>query len=326
MKLGVISTAFGDLTLEQALARCRALGLDYVELGVGGYNPKTHCDPHALLASPAKLDELRGMLDHHGVRVSALNVSGEPLHPDAEIASEWERDFRAACELSGHLDTGRLVLMAGLPGGPGDRNPNWITYPWPPRNVELLEWQWRERAIPFWRERARAAVDADLKLCFEMHPNDLVYNPESLLRLRSEVGECVGANLDPSHLLWQGMEIGEVVRSLEDCIFHAHAKDAALNPWAARRHGVLDPKPQGAEGERGWLFRTVGYGNDAGWWRGFVSALRMAGYDFVLSIEHEDPLMDPVEGLEKAARFLQEQVIAEPRGALWFDQGTEETR
>jgi sugar phosphate isomerase/epimerase len=183
----------------------------------------------------------------------------------------------------------------------------------------VLRWQWEERLVPYWREQGRIAEDHGVRLCFEMAPNDMVYNPRSLLRLREAVGPVIGCNFDPSHLFWQGIDPLEAIVELRDAVYHVHAKDVRVDPRVARVHGVLDPAPYSDFGRRAWTFRTVGYGHDETFWRDFVSTLRVIGYDDVLSIEHEDELLDPDEGLEKAVRFLAPIVLEQPIGAMWWD-------
>jgi sugar phosphate isomerase/epimerase len=151
-----------------------------------------------------------------------------------------------------------------------------------------------------------------------MHPGFVVYSPETLLKLRSIAGPNVGCNYDPSHMFWQNIDPIGAIRILGDAIFHVHAKDTQLYSANLVKTGVLDTKPYTDERNRSWIFRTCGYGHGAEWWKEFVSTLRMFGYDDVLSIEHEDSLLSPEEGLTKAARFLQEIVIQEQPAAAWW--------
>ncbi len=320
MELGVVSTVFAEQSFGDALENCRRLGIRQLEVCAGGFFPKNHCDPERLLAHKRQLTTFKELLKRHEVTISAFAIHGEPLHPDEAIASRYDKAFRAACELAQRLGVTKLTLLAGLPGAsPKDPNPNWIISPFPPRNLEQLEWQWNERLIPYWRRQADVASNAGVRLCFEMVPPDLVYYPAALLRLRDAVGPTVGANLDPSHLIWQGMDVKEVISELGEAIYHVHAKDTRLNPHNVRRQGILDAKPFTLERERSWLFRIVGYGSGPLWWRDFISALRIAGYDGVISIEHEDPLLDPLEGLEKTVDFLRPMLPKKPRAGLWID-------
>ena len=159
---------------------------------------------------------------------------------------------------------------------------------------------------------------AGVRIAIEMHPNFVVYNPETMLRLRAVAPGVIGCNFDPSHLFWQGADPVAAIRALGDGIYHVHAKDCRLDPRNIAVNGVLDAKNYTRELERSWIFRTVGYGNDAGTWKAIVSALRLAGYDHVLSIEHEDSLMSGAEGLRKAVAFLRDVVIREPAGIAYW--------
>jgi sugar phosphate isomerase/epimerase len=320
MEIGVLTTVFADSSLADALPVINRLGIGKIEMGCGGLFPKNHCDPASLLASPGALAEYRDLLRSYGVEVAALAIHGQPLHPDQEISQRYATEFEQACLLAAELGVTKLTLLAGLPEAyPGDRYPNWVWYPFPPENLRRLEWQWAERLIPYWKRQAPIAADCGLRLCFEMHPAELVYNVRTLLRLRDAIGPVVGANLDPSHLTWQGMDITEVVSALSDVIYHVHAKDSRINARALSRNGIIDSRPLGDVAERSWLFRTIGYGQNEEWWRSFMSSLRAHGYDDVLCIEHEDPLLDPVEGLERGVEFLSQFVLRKPPSKLWYD-------
>jgi sugar phosphate isomerase/epimerase len=320
MELGVVTTAFADLPLADVLEHCRRLGITKLELGAGGFFPKNHCNPKELLADKSALATFTDLLKRNDMSVCAFAVHGEPLHPDPAIAESYKNDFRDVCELAYRLGVTKLTLLAGLPGASAnDPNPNWIVNPFPPRNLQQLEWQWTERLLPYWKMQAQVATGAGVQLCFEMVPPDLVYFPGALLRLREAIGPIVGANLDPSHLIWQGMDATEVIDELGDAIYHVHAKDARVSARNVRRQGILDAKPFTNEPERSWLFRTVGYGSGPLWWRDFISALRVVGYDGVISIEHEDPLFDRLEALEKAVEFLRPILPEKPRANLWFN-------
>src|ERR1700688_3597418 len=211
-------------------------------------------------------------------------------------------------------DHGATISALSSHGTP----PNWVTCPWPPEYLKLLEWQWNEVVAPYWVEQAKFAADHGVKVAIEMHPGFVVYNPESMLKLRSIAGPTIGCNFDPSHLFWQSIDPIAAVRVPADAIFHVHAKDTQIYSANLPRTGVLDTKSYTEERERSWIFRTCGYGHGAEWWSEFISTLRMFGYDSVLSIEHEDSLLSPEEGLTKAATFLNNIVIRERPGAAWW--------
>jgi len=199
-----------------------------------------------------------------------------------------------------------------------DIYPNWVTCPWPDDFSKVVKWQWEEKVIPFWREEVEFAKKHKVRICLEPHPGFVVYNTETLLKLREAVGETIGANLDPSHLFWQGMDPIKVVRELGSAIYHVHAKDTKIDPVNTPINGVLDTKPYSEEIKRSWIFRTVGYGHSYDFWKDFVSALRLVGYDDVLSIEHEDSLMSVNEGFRKAVKFLKEVIVEESKAKMWW--------
>jgi len=212
-----------------------------------------------------------------------------------------------------------VIDFSGCPGdSPTSKRPNWVTCPWPPEYLETLEWQWNEVALPYWTQQARFAADHGVKIALEMHPGFLVYNPETMLKLRGAAGSTIGCNYDPSHMFWQGIDPIAAIRILGDSIFHVHAKDTQIYERNLPLTGVLDTKRYTDERNRAWIFRTCGYGHGEQWWREFASTLRMFGYDYTMSIEHEDSLMSPEEGLSRAAAFLNQIVLREPPGAAWW--------
>jgi len=319
MKVGVFLALFGNQTLQKALDYITKLGIDTVEIGAGNWPGDSHCKPAELLADKKKLDGFKATLKDYGVTISALSCHGNALHPNEAIAKanhEVQRNTILLCE---KLRVDRMITFSGCPGGgPEDKTPNWATCPWPPDFLDVLKYQWEKKAIPYWRREARFAKEHGVKICFEPHPGFIVYNPETMLRIRKACGKNLGCNFDPSHFFWQGIDPIAAARDLGEAIFHVHAKDTKINPYKTAVNGALDTKHYGDVFNRSWVFRTVGYGHDENWWRDFISTLRTVGYDDVLSIEHEDSLMSQNEGLTKAVQFLQGLVIQEKTGAMWW--------
>ncbi|MEI7645743.1 MAG: sugar phosphate isomerase/epimerase [Chloroflexales bacterium] len=319
MKLGVLTVLFQDRPLTVMLDNVANLGLHAVELGTGAYTSNAHCDPAALLADPTAIKALKHAVARRGLIISALACHGNPLHPNQALAAEHDQVYRDTVRLAIELGVDVVNLFAGCPGDSADsRYPNWVTCAWPLDFAEILRWQWEERVIPYWTEAGRFAEEHGVKLGFEMHPGFVVYNPETLLRLRAAVGTVIGTNYDPSHLFWQGIDPVAAIRALAGTIYHVHAKDTFIDPLNVAVNGVLDTKPYSDLAHRAWIFRTVGYGHDQLSWRGIVSALRLTGYDGVISIEHEDPLVSVDEGLRRAVSFLNDVILAERPSAMWW--------
>ncbi len=319
MKIGVFTALWGNLSFEQALDKAQAAGLRAVEIGAGGYPGNPHCPVADLLASQARRDEWLGQIKARGLTLSALSVHNNPVHPDKAVAEEADRVIRDAVRLAQLLGVPVVNGFSGLPAGaPGDTRPNWVTCPWPPDFLEMLDYQWNRVTIPYWKETARYIADHGVKFAFEMHPGMLVYNVDTLLRLREAAGEVLGCNFDPSHLWWNGVDPVEAIRALGAAIFHVHGKDVYADPVNVRVNGCNDNKPYNQIPRRSWTFRSIGYGHDLKAWKDIMSAFRMIGYDYVISIEHEDALMSPDEGLAKAIATLQESVIVEPPGEMFW--------
>jgi sugar phosphate isomerase/epimerase len=304
--------------LKDVFKKLAGLNIQTVELGTGNYPGDPHCKL-SMLDNVAELREFKKQLADQEFSISALSCHGNPLHPDADRARHDSEVNRKSILLAEKLGVPVVVDFSGCPGdSPAAKYPNWVTCPWPPEYLEVLRWQWDEVAAPYWIERAKFAADHGVKIAIEMHPGFLAYSPETLLKLRAIAGPSLGCNYDPSHMFWQGIDPVAAIRVLGDAIFHVHAKDTQMYPANLPRAGVLDTKNYTDERNRSWIFRTCGYGHGAEWWKEFVSTLRMFGYDYVLSIEHEDSLMSAEEGLMKAASFLNDMVIKEPAGAAWW--------
>ncbi|MBM3773718.1 MAG: sugar phosphate isomerase/epimerase [Acidobacteria bacterium] len=322
MKLGVFTLLFGAKPLEETLDYLVSLGVQTVEFGAGGYVASAHFPVARLLEDGAALGRLKNAVQQRKLEVSALSCHGNPLHPNPDIARAHHQDFVSACQLAARLDAGVVNTLSGCPGSdPAARFPNWITCPIPPEDfLRPLEWQWSERVIPYWKEAARIAAASGVRVGIEMVPNNVVYNLETLFQLRNATSETIGANLDPSHLFWQGADILTVIGRLGPAIHHFHAKDSGINEEVVRANGIIDPKSLTDEPRRSWIFRTIGHGHDQLLWNRIVAHLRMAGYDGALSIEHEDSLMSADEGLRKAIAFLQQALIREKPGLAYWAQ------
>ncbi len=320
MKLGLMASLLNGRPYEEALDFVASEGLQAIELGTGNYPGDSFVNLQELLSDDGKLRSWKGAIDSRGLELSAFACHGNPLHPQAEVARAHHEVFRNTVLLAEKLGVRRVTLFSGCPGDQTSTYPNWVVAAWPTDFQEVAKWQWEEKVIPYWREQAEYARQHDVLLAFEMHPGMVVYNPETLLQLREACGENIGANFDPSHLYWQGVDPVLAIRALgrEGCIFHVHAKDTALDPVNSPLNGVLDTKNMARVADRSWIFRSVGYGHDALHWKQIVSALRIVGYDYVLSIEHEDAVASIEEGLRKAVGVLQECILTEEPATPWW--------
>jgi sugar phosphate isomerase/epimerase len=307
--IGVFDPVFDHLSLDEMLDKVAGYGLEAMEIGTGGYPGTKHCPVGDLLSDHAKLRAWKKKFEDHNLMVATLSCHGNPVHPDAKIAARDAEIFQRTVLLAEKLGVEVIVGFSGCPGGsPTDTMPNWATYRWPPEYAQILDWQWKEKVIPYWKQAAKFARDHGIrKLAFEMHPGFVVYNPMTLLRLRDAVGEEIGANCDLSHLFWQGCDPVEVIHLLgkQGAIFHAHMKDTVMFKDNVNKYGVLNFAFETKDlSQASETFRAVGYGHSANTWKEIVRAYMDVGYQGILSIENEDPILPGEVGVERAAYVL----------------------
>jgi sugar phosphate isomerase/epimerase len=312
MKIGMITDSLPGTDFEALVQTAARLELDMLEFGCGNWSSAPHLDLDRMLDSDSARRDFKARLDSHGIAISALNCSGNPLHP-GERGRRHDAVTRKTIKLASLMNVPRVVMMSGCPGAPGDSSANWITTEWPPEVREILRWQWDDVLIPYWRDLVGYAGNLGVrKLCLELHGHQNVYNVRTLAKLRAVVGETVGANLDPSHLMWMGADPIAAVRALGDAIYHVHAKDTRIDPVVAGINGIIETIPGDKFSDRAWNYITLGYGHGEAWWRELVAALAAVGYDDVFSIEHEDPMLSALEGVEKSVAFLRNVLINRP--------------
>ncbi len=320
MKLGVLTVPLYSKSLEEALEYLSGLGVQCVELGAGGYPGSGHMDVPKIISDDGEVARIKGLLEKNNMTISAISCHGNMVHPNKEIAKSYDDQLRNAVLAAERLGVDTVVSFSGCPGDCEDSKlPNWVTCSWPEDYAEILDWQWNKVLIPYWKEMAAYCQEHHIaKIALELHPGFCVYNTASMLRLREAVGDIMGANFDPSHLIWQGMNPVEAIKKLKGAIHHFHAKDTRVDPANVAVNGVLDTGHYSDLLGRSWTFRTVGYGTDAKAWKDMISTLRATGYDGAISIEHEDAMMSVTEGLEKAIAFLKDILMYDEACDMWW--------
>jgi sugar phosphate isomerase/epimerase len=304
MRIGLNTDSLGYLSFDEMLKTTAGLGIQTLEFCCGGWSSAPHLNLDLLLEKDAERENFIAKIRDHGLEISALNCSGNPLAP-GELGKSNDRVVRDTMKLAEMIGVRRIVMMSGLPGGPGDQNANWVTTAWPPEVQKILRYQWEEVAIPYWRDLTNQAREHGIeKMCVEQHAHQLVYNTETFFRLRDAVGELIGVNFDPSHALWMGGDPLRAIRQLRGAIYHVHAKDTRIDPRNSEINTLLETKPNERVAERSWNYVTLGYGHSELWWRDFVIQLKQNGYDDVLSIEHEDFSLSPITGVRKSIELL----------------------
>ncbi|MEC1354763.1 sugar phosphate isomerase/epimerase [Bacillus sonorensis] len=311
MKLSYVTDSLGHLPFEEVLDAAAELGIDTLEMTTGGWSPAPHLNLDELLQSSDKRREFAEALEKRNMTLCALNCSGNPLDP-GDLGREHREVTEKTMELAGLLGIKKVIMMSGLPAGsPEDKTPNWITYTvsWPPVLKEILTYQWEEVAVPYWKKLVKKAESCGVeKIALENFSSQLVYNPETLFRLRNAVGPIVGLNLDPSHLLWMGADPIIAARELGEAIHHVHGKDVRIERQVAAVNGVLETKEVTDTANRAWNYVAVGCGQDLQWWKEFFSVVKMMGYDSEVSLEMEDLTMSPEAGIRTSIKALKQTI------------------
>lgn len=321
MKLGVFTVLFAEKTFEEMLDHVKHAGLDSVEIGTGNYPGNAHCDLDKLLNSEEERKKYVAAVAERGLTISAFSCHGNPLSPDKSFAKESHEGLLKTIELAGLLDVPIVNCFSGTPGDhEGAKYPNWPVAPWPNEYAEVLDWQWEEKLIPYWKEIGQFAEKNEVKIGIELHAGFLVHTPYTMLKLREATCDAIGANLDPSHLWWQGIDPVAAIKILgkENAIHHFHAKDTYIDQDNVNMYGLTDMQPYSNVQTRAWSFRSVGCGHGIEEWSNMMSALRTFGYDHVVSIEHEDPIMSIDEGFDRAVQNLKSVLIREQPTDMWW--------
>lgn len=303
MKLGFVSDSLGNQSLVEMLDNAQRLGVGGVEINTGGWSTAPHFDLQAMLSSSSARNGFSQQMASRDLEIASFNANGNPLHPTDKKQAECLKD---TIRLAGEMGVKKVCTMSGLPAGSlGDVMSNWVVASWPPETKIMLDYQWNDVLFPFWQEIVALAKDSGVEqIALELHGNQCVYNVPTLFRLRDEVGPIVGANLDPSHIFWMGGDPLAMADALDDALQHVHAKNTMMNKPIQATTTSLENGDLTNIAARSWTYITLGYGHDEQWWRQFAYRLLMIGYDDYLSIEHEDILLNSLEGLEKSVALL----------------------
>jgi len=321
MKLGVFTVLFADKSFEDMLDHVANAGLHAVEIGTGCYPGNAHCPLDDLLENETLRTEYLQKVADRGLIISAFSCHGNPISPDATFAKESDEVLRKTIKLANLCDVPVVNCFSGVAGDSENaKYPNWPTVAWPTEFADVYNWQWEQKLIPYWKEIGQIAGESNVKIGLELHGGFLVHTPYTMLKLREATCDAIGANLDPSHLWWQGIDPVAAIKILgkAGAIHHFHAKDTYLDQDNINMYGLTDMQPYGAMQTRAWNFRSVGCGHSMQEWSDMMSALRLYGYDHVVSIEHEDGMMSIDEGFMRAVTNLKTVLINEQPADMWW--------
>tara|TARA_B100001146_G_scaffold214831_1_gene216514 strand:+ start:117 stop:1148 length:1032 start_codon:yes stop_codon:yes gene_type:complete len=316
MEVGLVTDVFADKDLDGLLKTCTDLRLKQLEFSCGNYTGGKFFNVDKMLNDSKHRDEIIAKIKDHNFKISALSCHGNPIAP-GPYGKQHDEITRKTIKLASVLKIDKIICLSGCAGGPGDSNPNWIVTAWPPEKGKILEWQWNEVLVPYWKDVANYAENLGVKICFELHGGDMVYNVPTTHRIRDQASKNIGANFDPSHLIWMGGDPVQMVKNLGEAVFYVHIKDVKIDPVQKSLNTLLDTTWFADVNGRSWNFCIPGHGHDERWWSEFLLALRSIGYEDVLSIEHEDCSLGRNEGMRLTIEFLERILINETVDYEW---------
>jgi sugar phosphate isomerase/epimerase len=318
MRVGLCAQVLYHLPFSDALSTARQLGFEAIELPVDARNP--FIDLEQALAGDWR--HIRQTVREAGLEISALSNHQEGqllLGPhgsdtDAIHSGDAEEKIRYATRrleqtaaLAERLEVGVVCGFTGC-----EDYSRW--FPWPLEDgYERMGRAFRERLLPVLEVFSRHGV----RFAHECHPKQFAYNLETAkLALDLVEGHAAfGFNFDPANLMLAGMSPVVFLSELGERILHVHAKDGELVAHQASRSGLL-AHGRWDRRDRGFRFRIPGWGDLN--WKQLISELRLAGYDGVLAVEHEDPVVGRLEGLQKAIDHLAPLVLRQPPEERWW--------
>jgi len=299
MKLGFLTAALPDNTLEQAVKWGAESGFQAIEIAcwprekaTRRYAGVSHIDVNDF--DKAKAKEIRKMLHDHGLTVSSLAYYPNPLHPDLEHREMVINHLKKVIEGAALLEVAIVGTFIGK-----DKNKT------VPQNLEDYAKVWPP-IVKFAKEHGIKIAIENCPMIFSYDEwpggNNLATSPAIWRQMWEIIPEDnFGLNLDPSHLIWQMIDYERVIREFGDKLFHVHAKDLHIDREGLYNNGVLS---QGI----GWQVpRLPGLGDVD--WAKFFAALTAVRYDYVVSIEHEDRVFEGDEELVKRGFYLARDIL-----------------
>jgi sugar phosphate isomerase/epimerase len=292
LKLGLLTAAFPDRSLDEVAAWAAANGFQTLEVACwpsgGGeqrrYAGVTHIDVDALDAGA-----VRDVLDRHGLSISALAYYPNNLHPDDAHRTEVNGHLRKVIDAAAALE---VPIVGTFVGNDKDRPL--------PENLERFRQVWPDLVAHAGDKGVKVAIEnCPMIFSYDEWPggNNLAWSPAIWEQMFEAIpAENFGLNLDPSHLVWLQIDYERAVYDFADRIFHVHAKDMEIRREGLYRHGTFS-------GGIGWQVpRLPGLGEVR--WPRFLAALYAVGYDYVVSVEHEDRAFEQTQELVERGFLL----------------------
>jgi sugar phosphate isomerase/epimerase len=324
MKMGLFSVLFNDKPLEEVAKYASDLGYEMFELAA--WRGSNHFDTDRAATDPQYAKGVKKLLADHGIEISGLSnhLSSQMVLPFGDSSlDEWagtsDKDEMVRFGTEHIIKTAQVAseMEIGVVNGFFGSTVWESWYIWPPQRLDIYEKGW-----DLWQERWEPILDKfkeyGVKFAHEVHPTEIAYNVytarEAVKRMPRDDW---GFNFDPSHFIWQQIDPVVFVKEFGSRIYHAHAKDWELQKDIVHIDGVTGTGSW-QRGDRAARYRVPGWGDVE--WRRVITALLEVGYDYVLSFEHEDPVMSEEDGCEQCISYLKPLFIKKPLvpGQAWW--------
>jgi sugar phosphate isomerase/epimerase len=301
MQLGLLTAPFGDSSVQDVADWAASEGFETLEVccwpaqeGVTRrYSGVCHLNVDGL--SDAQAEDFVGDLAERGVGISGLGYYPNPLHPDPEHRAEVIGHLMKVITAAGKMNVGVVNTFIGADGSKTQAD-----------NFERFK--------TVWPEIISHASDSGVRVAIENCPmifshdewpsgHNLAYSPAIWREMFGFIDdETMGLNLDPSHLIWQMIDIDRVIKEFGSRIYHIHAKDLEIDRDGLYERGIMSLG-------MGWQVpRLPGLGDVN--WESFMSSLYRAGYDGVICVEHEDRQWEGTDDLVKRGFLLARDILS----------------
>ena len=319
MYLSVLTKQLRNVSFQKMVETVREIGFTHISMGSGGigHSIEDPCYAQKLVLDDKRIAEYKSILKDNGVTIAHFAIPANPVHPQKRIRDKNDKDLRASILLAEKFEVDTITTMSGCPGDhAGGLYPNWIAYSWPTDAQKVLDYQWNDVLIPYWKQIEQMASERSIRVALEMHPNMNCYNTATVLRMREATGPAIGACLDLSHPFYLGMDPIQMLEPLKDCLFAVHGKDTWFNERNLAINGYFDAQTEYEK--RSWHFTNPGYGHGEEFWKRFVVALRMVGYDRDICYENEDQQFDALEAMADGYKFLSNIIYNKPSSGYYW--------
>jgi sugar phosphate isomerase/epimerase len=315
MYVGFCAVNYSEKPIGEVVEMAAKYGYECLE--IPAYIGNGQVDAEALLKS-GEAKKLKKQVEDAGLFVSAISNHADsllimgPYGQDTDSICPGSKEDKIkygtesmiqSAQLANELEVPCVVAFSGMENF-GHIND------WPYPDGWAKE---EEQFVKKWGYVLDKFQEYGVKVAFEPHPNNILYDTQSVLRCLeiTDYHPAFGINLDPANILFAGINLGTFIDEVKDRIVIVHAKDCEIVEHNMMKGGYNMYMADGwGRIDRSFRFRIPGWGSVD--WKKVISELYLIGYDYAFNYEHEDVLMSRLDGVEKTIDFLKPLMIKAP--------------